>query len=293
MISENIKHFRKAKGMTQEEMAVKLNVVRQTVSKWEKGLSVPDADIIIQIAELLEVSVNQLLDTETDDSANLNLAEELEKVNKELAKKNQREKLIDQANKKRGLILFFAFLTLLIALTVKNEVVSILLVGTCTLTAILILYHNLALLTSLTADDLKLGVLRATTFFNICVLVVGILFAILAAFDVLIFTENGKKLLAVAVISCVILFSGMVSPKLPYNKHTGLRLPWTVQDEDTWNVAHKIIGYISLPLVLLYLAAFFTVSNFEVITITVILLWIGIPGFLSLVFWWKKYHGKL
>ena len=47
MINENIKHFRKTRGMSQEEMAVKLNVVRQTVSKWEKGLSVPDADVLI------------------------------------------------------------------------------------------------------------------------------------------------------------------------------------------------------------------------------------------------------
>lgn len=61
MINENIRHFRKAKGISQEEMAVKLNVVRQTVSKWENGLSVPDADVLIHIAQLLDVSVSQLL----------------------------------------------------------------------------------------------------------------------------------------------------------------------------------------------------------------------------------------
>jgi len=55
MINENIKHFRKTRGMSQEEMAVKLNVVRQTVSKWEKGLSVPDADVLIEMANLLEL----------------------------------------------------------------------------------------------------------------------------------------------------------------------------------------------------------------------------------------------
>lgn len=62
MINENIKHFRKTRGMSQEEMAVKLNVVRQTVSKWEKGLSVPDADVLIEMANLLDVSVSQLLE---------------------------------------------------------------------------------------------------------------------------------------------------------------------------------------------------------------------------------------
>lgn len=61
MINENIRHFRKAKGISQEEMAVKLNVVRQTVSKWENGLSVPDVDVLIHMANLLDVSVSQLL----------------------------------------------------------------------------------------------------------------------------------------------------------------------------------------------------------------------------------------
>lgn len=39
MLNENIKNLRKAKGLSQEELAIKLNVVRQTVSKWEKGVS--------------------------------------------------------------------------------------------------------------------------------------------------------------------------------------------------------------------------------------------------------------
>ncbi len=62
MINENIKYYRKRKGISQEEMAVKLHVVRQTVSKWETGISIPDADVLIHIADLLEVSVHQLLD---------------------------------------------------------------------------------------------------------------------------------------------------------------------------------------------------------------------------------------
>lgn len=99
-INENIKYFRKAKGISQEEMAVKLNVVRQTVSKWEKGLSVPDADVLINMANLLEVSVSQLLGLEVDDKNSVNLSEKLAKLNEQLAKKNQKEKLLLQANKK-------------------------------------------------------------------------------------------------------------------------------------------------------------------------------------------------
>lgn len=53
MLKENIKSIRKLKGLSQEELAIKLNVVRQTISKWEQGLSVPDAEMLISISEAL------------------------------------------------------------------------------------------------------------------------------------------------------------------------------------------------------------------------------------------------
>ena len=61
MLNENIKLIRKSKGLSQEELAIKLNVVRQTISKWEKGLSVPDSDMLISISEVLETPVSTLL----------------------------------------------------------------------------------------------------------------------------------------------------------------------------------------------------------------------------------------
>ena len=71
MLAENLKKIRKDKGYTQEILAEKLNVVRQTVSKWEKGLSLPDVDMLSKIANVLETDVNILLDgqiTTTDQS---------------------------------------------------------------------------------------------------------------------------------------------------------------------------------------------------------------------------------
>ena len=61
MLKENMKAIRKSKGLSQQELAVKLNVVRQTVSKWEQGLSVPDSDMLISILEALETPVSTLL----------------------------------------------------------------------------------------------------------------------------------------------------------------------------------------------------------------------------------------
>ena len=60
MFSENLKQIRKEKGISQEELAARLNVVRQTISKWEKGLSVPDAELLIKLSEILETSVGYL-----------------------------------------------------------------------------------------------------------------------------------------------------------------------------------------------------------------------------------------
>ena len=55
MLGENIRALRKARGLSQQELAERLHVVRQTVSKWEQGLSVPDADMLVRLAECLEV----------------------------------------------------------------------------------------------------------------------------------------------------------------------------------------------------------------------------------------------
>lgn len=85
MLKENIKAIRKAKGLSQEELAQKLNVVRQTVSKWEQGLSVPDADLLIAISEILETPVGTLLG-ETADGAKV-IAEKPEAIGQPAPKK--------------------------------------------------------------------------------------------------------------------------------------------------------------------------------------------------------------
>ena len=95
MLSENLKAVRKAKGYTQEELAIKLNVVRQTVSKWEKGLSVPDADVLSRIADVLDTKVSVLLGGSVKEEANTNaVAEQLAKISEQLAVKNRRNKRI-------------------------------------------------------------------------------------------------------------------------------------------------------------------------------------------------------
>lgn len=95
MLNENIKGIRKSKGLTQEELAARLHVVRQTVSKWEKGLSVPDADMLIRLSEALETTVSELLGAKIETETNHNeIAEQLSRINEQLAIKNRRSKTI-------------------------------------------------------------------------------------------------------------------------------------------------------------------------------------------------------
>ena len=91
MLNENIKNLRKSKGLSQEELAIKLNVVRQTVSKWENGLSVPDSNMLILLADELDTSVSVLLgenvqENNSDDIKTI--SEKLEVINLQLAKRS-------------------------------------------------------------------------------------------------------------------------------------------------------------------------------------------------------------
>lgn len=94
MFAENLKKIRKDKGYTQEELAKELNVVRQTVSKWEKGLSLPDADILSKIADILETDVNILLGGQMTTTSQSEVAKQLAKINEQLIIKNRRHKKI-------------------------------------------------------------------------------------------------------------------------------------------------------------------------------------------------------
>ena len=95
MLSENLKALRKQKGMSQEVMAQQLNVVRQTVSKWEQGLSVPDAQMLTRIAELFEVPVSSLLGESIEENVNVNeIAVQLAVLNQQLAARRGRTRKI-------------------------------------------------------------------------------------------------------------------------------------------------------------------------------------------------------
>ena len=119
MLKDNLKTLRKNKGLSQEELSIKLNVVRQTISKWETGLSVPDAEMLVKISELFETPVSEILGESIEEKETNDLkviSEKLEVINEQLAnyqkekgkKKNQALIIIDIS-----IILLFILLAIL------------------------------------------------------------------------------------------------------------------------------------------------------------------------------------
>lgn len=61
MLNENIKKLRKQKGLTQEQLAEKLNITRQSVAKWEKGESIPDIYSIMGLSEIFNITIDEIV----------------------------------------------------------------------------------------------------------------------------------------------------------------------------------------------------------------------------------------
>ena len=113
MLKENIKLIRKQKGLSQEELAIKLNVVRQTISKWEQGLSVPDSELLVALSEALDTPVSVLLGetiSEGKPDSLKEISEKLEIINLQLAQRKE--------SKRKFWHCFFIVLCIVLILTI-------------------------------------------------------------------------------------------------------------------------------------------------------------------------------
>lgn len=283
MLGERIRQFRKEKGLSQAQLAERLHVVRQTVSKWEKGASVPDAELLLQLARALDVPAERLLDLPPDPAG--------EQARAELASLRQQAERARQAGRVRGRILALTFWAMALAGLIRNPVVSVLLAAGCILAATGILWRHMELLTGV-EDGPGRRTLRATVGVSAAVLAACAGFAALQAAGVLPVTEQGEKRFAAGLIIALMLFAGGSAPRMPYNRHIGLRLPWTVLDEETWNLAHRVLGAVSLPAALLYAVCAATVPDFQAVTLAAFCVWLGIPGAVSWRFFRRKTRGR-
>ena len=118
MLKDNLKLARKAKGLSQEELAIKLHVVRQTISKWEQGLSVPDSEMLISISEVFDTPVSTFLGENLSESKEDDLkviSEKLEIINLQLSqRKKEKRKIIHLTLISLCIIIIIMFLSLIL-----------------------------------------------------------------------------------------------------------------------------------------------------------------------------------
>ena len=194
---------------------------------------------------------------------------------------------------KRARILFvsLAMVSLLSAWMIPNRLVGAAVTGGCVLIALAILYKNLAMLTHVEEDSPKLRTVRHITIMNVLIISMCVGFSILLESKMVKVSAEIEGYVAAFVVMVIMVVFGNLAPQVPNNRHTGLRLPWTVADEETWIIAHRILGYISMPLALFFLAGLVITGNVEAMVVLVVFLWIGIPGGISGVYFYKKYRG--
>lgn len=125
--------------------------------------------------------------------------------------------------------------------------------------------------------------LKNVTAFNGLIFVVCIMFVIMKEHGFIQRGSDDNKYFATLIVSLVIVILGNISPKIPHNRYTGLRLPWTVNNEKAWIVAHRILGYLSLSIAIIYIACVAANIDFELLTLSVMMIWIGVHGVLSYI----------
>ena len=182
------------------------------------------------------------------------------------------------------------FLTASLLLPGELGKLAVLLLGAAAL--LVFLYRNMGELTGVEEGNPKLGLLQQTVLFTFGFLALAVGAVWLVATGRV--SERQEELLAAGLVCVFLVYFGNIAPRLPFNRYVGFRLPWTVTDEDTWVLCHRLVGCLTLPVVVLYVAAVLALPGkiVQVSAVLVLVIWMGIPGVLSGLFYYRKYHPK-
>lgn len=187
------------------------------------------------------------------------------------------------------LFLITSLIILIGGFMVKESNLTISIIGAVVIFTLIIFDVNAPKIAKLSEGNVKIKTMRTLNRLTILIIIIGCMFSILSPIKSSLDPKTNEILL-VGLCSIFIMFFGNLAPKIPFNRYMGLRLPWTVRDEDTWRVAHRILGYVSFPIgIVMFVLSFFFKS--EIIVVTGVLTWIIIPSIYSLVFYYKKIKG--
>lgn len=182
------------------------------------------------------------------------------------------------------ILIFAVSLILLVAAYVMDMNNGGLLIGIILIIVLGIMQTQIPKFTDLSADNPKVKTLHRMNV--ICVIFLA-LFNLLPLFEDTAFMKKIPYQFLLIIV--IMIVSGNVAPKLPYNRHIGLRLPWTTRDENTWKAANRLLGYLTFPIVLTMAIFYFICNHNDSILLIGILSWIGIPAVYSLIYY-KRTH---
>lgn len=194
--------------------------------------------------------------------------------------------------KSRVIIGSCSLAVLLLALIFGGELIPMLLIFVFTLVALVVLYKDIPNLSNVSEDNPKAKTLRNATLFSIGSLVILIPIFVLFEKGVIQLTPQQEVFVLPIIFAALIIGFGNIAPKLPCNRYTGLRLPWTVYDEESWIIAHRLLGRLSLPCGILCFAGVGSLERGAFISVTMALLWMGIPSVVSYIYFYRKWHPK-
>lgn len=160
-------------------------------------------------------------------------------------------------------------------------------VGVLTMVVLLVLDIKIPVITKLDEENPKVRSMRQVNRISMLAIVVSIVSTILFPMQTLL-SGRTDVILHSGLLAIFMSMIGKLSPYIHFNRYLGLRLPWTVRDEETWDVAHNLVGYISFPIAISQLALNLLLDSEMIIPISV-LVWILIPSLYSLWFCYRKY----
>ncbi|WP_027109234.1 SdpI family protein [Lacticigenium naphthae] len=185
-----------------------------------------------------------------------------------------------------GIITLLAIVILALGFFVGQSQPILILMGILVLMILFLLDWYTPRIAKLSPDNPKVKTMRRLNRFFI------LLFAVL--FSALIWfpgfeemMESNDDVVAFVFTLAIMVIIGNVAPKIPFNRYMGLRLPWTIRDEATWNVAHRILGYSTFPIAFGMVFALLFGVPVEIVATGGILTWIAIPSVYSLWFYYQ------
>lgn len=162
-------------------------------------------------------------------------------------------------NSARRFLYLATMIVIVLILFLQNKYISVCLAIAFSLGAGVFLYKNITLLTDVSEDRVKTRTLKKAIVFCLVMVIIAVVGIVLTEKE--LFTEYTERMFANAFIIIIIVWFGNIAGKIPFNRYIGLRLPWLLADEETWNIGHRLLEYCSLPLAIIYLGLIPFVNN--------------------------------